>query len=134
MGRLLDLFNNRYPYTDFHELNADWLISAYKDLLKETDKLDTWKEKHEKEYEELESLVDQLMSGNWPPEFVDTLISWYKDNIIDIMGSMARTVHFGLTSDGYFCAFIPSSWSFLTFDTISDPDDPLYGHLVLMYD
>lgn len=25
-------FFNRYPYTDFHELNLDWIISKLKDL------------------------------------------------------------------------------------------------------
>ena len=44
------------------------------------------------------------------------------------------TVIFGLTNDGYFCAYIPPSWSSVEFDTVSDFDDPLYGHLVLKYD
>lgn len=33
MGRLLDYFENKWPYTDFHELNADWLISNVKELI-----------------------------------------------------------------------------------------------------
>lgn len=33
MGRLLDYFTNKWPYTDFHELNADWLISTARELV-----------------------------------------------------------------------------------------------------
>ena len=32
MGRLLDLFMNKYPYTDFHELNLSWLLEAVTEL------------------------------------------------------------------------------------------------------
>lgn len=28
-------FNNKYPYTDFHELNADWLLETVKDAAAE---------------------------------------------------------------------------------------------------
>lgn len=47
---------------------------------------------------------------------------------------LTKGVYFGLTNEGYFCAYIPESWAYITFDTIMDADDPLYGHLVLMYD
>ena len=43
-------------------------------------------------------------------------------------------VYFGLTNDGYFCAYIPKSWENIHFDTVQDYEDPLYGHLMLMYD
>ena len=33
MDRLLEYFMNKWPYTDFHELNADWLISTAKELI-----------------------------------------------------------------------------------------------------
>lgn len=37
MGRLLDYFENKWPYTDFHELNADWLISTVKEIIEIVD-------------------------------------------------------------------------------------------------
>ena len=37
MGRILDYFNNRFNYTDFHELNLDWVISTVKDLVYQLD-------------------------------------------------------------------------------------------------
>lgn len=33
MEILLDYFRNKWPYTDFHELNADWLLSTVKELI-----------------------------------------------------------------------------------------------------
>lgn len=123
-----------FPNTRMYDSDLRELLEQYKKLLINLGTLDVWKNEHEAEYKELKDLVDKLNSGDWSPEFITTLVSWYKDNIIDIIGEMCRTVHFGLTNDGHFCAYVPSSWSFLTFDTIDDYDDPLYGHLVLMYD
>lgn len=34
-------FNNKYPYTDFHELNADWLLETVKDAADTVDGYDT---------------------------------------------------------------------------------------------
>ena len=46
-------------------------------------------------------------------------------------------VYFGLTDDGYFCAYIPRSWQNVKFNTtgldIETPLQPEYGHLVLSY-
>ena len=46
-------------------------------------------------------------------------------------------VYFGLTDDGYFCAYIPRSWQNVKFNTtgldINVPLQPEYGHLVLSY-
>jgi hypothetical protein len=73
---------------------------------------------------------------------LDVVQQWidnFDDNVEAIIVEyIEKYVHgvitFGLTNDGYFCAYIPDNMSFLHFDTVSDYDDPLYGHLILSYD
>ena len=130
------MFLNGYPYTDFHELNADFLLKNYKRLLDSLQQIDSWIENHETEYNELKAAVDDLEAGNWSAGFVNTLISWYKDNIIDIIGEMVKQVYFGLTDEGYFIAYIPESWNDIIFGTSGLDDFPVgvdYGHLTLSY-
>lgn len=43
-------FFNKYPYTDFHELNLDWLISSFKKLLDEYQGIVDWIENDAKNY------------------------------------------------------------------------------------
>ena len=46
-------------------------------------------------------------------------------------------VYFGITDNGYFCAFIPEAWKDIKFNTtgvdINLELEPEYGHLVLSY-
>ncbi len=130
----MEYFLNKYPYTDFHQLNADWLISSWKELIEDVDKLDSWKVTHEAEYEQLEQLYNDIVIGDFPASMISALEKWFDDNAFSLVGEMIKHVYFGLTNDGYFCAFIPDNWSDIHFDTITDFNDPLYGHLVLMYD
>lgn len=137
MSRLLEYFNHKFPYSDFHELNADWLISAYKELIAEVDKLDEWKTEHEAEYLELKALYDDIISGNFPEAMYNSLYNWVVRNSASIMESLTKMVFFGLTDDGYFVAYIPSTWDDIIFNTtgydINVALMPEYGHLVLSY-
>lgn len=136
MGRLLDLFINKWPYTDFHELNADWLIESTKEMLKTVDKLDDWRAEHEVEYEELKALYDDLLAGNFTPEMEAALYKWCVENTEEIITRAIKAVFFGLTQDGYFVAYIPESWSEITFGTSGLDDFPTgvdFGHLTLTY-
>ena len=136
MGRLLDLFTNKYPYTDFHEINLSWLLETVKDIIKELDSLDAWKVQHEAEYQELKTFCDQLESGDFPPAMYNTLHQWVVDNSASIMESLTKMVFFGITDDGYFVAYIPATWDDITFNTagldlvVPDTD---YGTLILSY-
>lgn len=130
------MFLNGYPYTDFHELNADFLLKNYKRLLDALQNIDSWIDTHEREYNELKHAVDDLEAGNWSAEFVNTLISWYHDNIVDIIGEMVKQVFFGINDQGYFIAYIPESWNDIMFGTTGLDDFPPeieYGHLTLSY-
>ena len=136
MGRLLDLFTNKYPYTDFHEVNLSWLLETVRDIIKEVDSLEEWKVQHETEYEELKILYDKIASGNFPPAMYDTLYQWVVENTPSIIGEAIKMVFFGITEDGYFVAYIPESWDDITFNTagldITVPDID-YGTLILSY-
>lgn len=45
-------FINKYPYTDFHELNLDWLLTTYKAIVDEINEINTWVAQHKIEYNE----------------------------------------------------------------------------------
>lgn len=127
---------NQYPYQNLQDLNLNWFLKKFKEILTAVETLTAWKDEHEQEYEDLKSAVDDLESGNWTPEFVNTLIRWYQDHIIDIIGEMVKQVFFGITDDGYFVAYIPESWNDIIFGTSGLDDFPAgieFGHLTLSY-
>lgn len=136
MGRLLKFFNHKYPYSDFHELNADWLISAYKELIAEVDSLDSWKIEHEEEYEELKALYDDIISGNFPTAMYNALYNWVVQNSSSIIGSAVKMVLFDLTDDGHLVAYVPDSWADIIFGTTGLDTFPAgfdFGHLTISY-
>jgi len=127
-------FNYEFPYTDPNLYNDDWLLRKMKDLLTKMEDLDEWREQHEAQYEELKKLYDDIISGNFPDSVIKAFYDWMSVNALDLVASLIKHVYFGLTDDGYFCAFIPKNWSDIHFDSVTDFSDPLYGHLLLMYD
>lgn len=123
-----------FPHTRTYDGDLGWLIKEYETLEELYEALNQWKNETQPTIDELNNLYTALMNGNFPDSFVNALKEWISLHGVDIIAEEIKTVHFGLTNDGYFCAFIPTSWSEVTFDTVSDPDDPLYGHLMLLYD
>lgn len=133
---MLNLFTNRYPYTDFHELNADWIIRHFHEFIEDIKNIDSWISQHETDYEELKKLYDDFMAGNFTPEFLAQLNKWVVQNAASIIDQLTKMVFFGITDDGYFVAYIPDTWDDITFNTsgldITVPDLD-YGHLILSY-
>ena len=57
-------FYNKYPYTDFHELNADFLLTSYQKIIDEINEVVDWVNNHQIEYEEairrLEAIENEI--------------------------------------------------------------------------
>ena len=49
---MFSLFNNKYPYTDFHELNLDWLLETYQEIVDHVQTLLDYMAQHKIEYAE----------------------------------------------------------------------------------
>lgn len=135
---MIDLgFFNKYPYTDFHELNLDWVLKTVKNLFTAVQQIDSWMDQHQAEYEELKALYDDIMAGNFPDSIRQAFADWMNANAQDLVGEMVKLVIFNITDDGYFVAYIPESWNDILFGTTGlDTGIPGYdyGHLVLSYE
>ena len=130
------IFDNQYPYTDFHELNLSWVILRVKALLDAVKQIDGWIDNHEEEYQELKQLYDDIIAGNFPDSITNAFTEWMQKNALDLVGELVKMVFFGITDDGYFIAYIPESWNDIIFGTSGLDDFPAgvdYGHLTLSY-
>ena len=58
---------------------------------------------------------------------------WIRDNAAYIFSIIGKQVWFGLTSTGYFCAYVPDGWQDIEFDTGAVYGAPSYGRLILRY-
>lgn len=77
--------------------------------------------------------LEKIKNGEYTDMYLTAIENYIKQNLETIISDMVKYVVFGLTQDGYFCAYIPSSWNFIKFDTIVDYTSPLYGHLILRW-
>ena len=61
------------------------------------------------------------------------IVKFINDNLERIFSANSRQVFFGLTSDGYFCAYVPMNWGDMVFDTGAVYGRSDYGRLILRY-
>lgn len=126
-----------FPHTHYYDTDLRELIYKVTKILSTVEMLKDWKEQHEDEYAQLKELYDNLMAGNYPPSFEESLTRWLQINAMDIVGELVKMVIFNITDDGYFVAYIPESWDEIIFNTTGLDIDlalqPEYGHLVLSY-
>lgn len=86
-----------------------------------------------KDVELLRSEFEKVKGGQYTSLYIEALKGWLAENLINVVGEIVKFVWFGLGDDGHFTAYIPTSWRFLTFDMVADPDSPDYGRLLLSY-
>ena len=83
--------------------------------------------------EELQTMFEQFMESGFDDYYREQIERWIDEHLRYIFEQVVSTVFFGLTEDGYFCAWIPASWYSIFFDTVMDYSNEQYGHLVLKY-
>lgn len=82
---------------------------------------------------QLGQLLDDWASGKFDSVIRDEVEKWVGDNVKFIFDTYAKQVFFGLTSDGHFCAYVPRSWSEISFDTGMVYGTEEYGRLILRF-
>lgn len=81
--------------------------------------------------EELKATFQKFQESGFDDYYRAQIEQWVKDNMENIIRDSIKMVFFGLTDDGYFCAYIPESWSDLTFDTGMNYGTYTYGRLMI---
>lgn len=127
-----------YPWTNLHDLNLDWVIEVCQKALKEVDGFPAQIKNLQKQINSANGDIDKIEKYLASNEFINQNLSaieaYIQDNLPDIVSQYVKYIFFGLTDDGYFAAYIPDSWNFISFDTGVDPSDAeRYGHLILRY-
>lgn len=102
-------------------------LVCYADMLGKNINLD------HREIEQLQKELEDLKNGGLLDYYEKQIYQWIQDNMADIMSAACKQVFFGLTDDGYFCAYIPDSWSDIEFDTGVVFGRSDYGRLILRY-
>lgn len=79
----------------------------------------------------LQELFQKFQDQGLAELYEKLLQQWVDDNMERIISRTVKFVYFGLTNDGYFCAYIPDSWDEITFDTGAVYGRSDYGRLIL---
>ena len=116
---------NKFPYTDAHELNLDFLLQKIKELGVNVDEL-------KKIIEDYSTTIDEKI------EWIEDWINNFDDEFLiqEIQKYLASMIFIEISDAGYIVYYIPDSWDEITFQTtgvdviIPGVD---YGHLVLDY-
>ena len=119
-------FFNNFPYTNFHELNTDWILQAVKELL----------EKYPEDFAAITQKIAELSEDvsklsekveNFDYNYISGLLEKY----------IPAQIFPEITDAGYIVFNIPENWDNITFSTtgvdIELELQPEYGHLVLNY-
>lgn len=124
------LFNN-FPYNKTEDLNLDWVLQTVKEAKEEMDStktdIENYKKKMDASFKKLSDVQQsqwEIINGTWR-EMLDKLVTTI----------IPQLITFGLTDDGYFCAYIPEQWKNMQFFTdVSDFDAFPFGRLQLTYE
>lgn len=82
----------------------------------------------------IQELFQKFIDGEYDEYYKNLIANWIRDNFAELFSSGIKQVYFGLTDDGYFCAYVPDSWDEITFDTGAVFGRSDYGRLILRFE
>jgi hypothetical protein len=116
------------------EQRVAYLCCEYDKLIKYMNTITDAENETREAVNKLTELFQQFQQSGFDDYYAVQIEQWVHDNMERIISSTMKMVFFGLTDDGYFCAYIPDSWSDIVFDTgASYADQTTYGRLILSY-
>lgn len=83
---------------------------------------------------QLTEIFKQFQESGFDDYYYQQIYDWVQANMPAIISNAIKNVYFGLTLNGYFVAYIPTSWAQISFDTGAVYGAPEYGRLILSYD
>lgn len=118
-------FMDKYPYTDFNELNLDWILKKIKTL-------DNFFSK------EFPELIERIKNDEYN---IEKIQKWINDfDIYLLQDALAKyfkvAIFVEISEAGYIIYNIPETWDEITFNTTGldiDITGIEYGHLTLSY-
>lgn len=103
-------------------------LICYVDFL--GDKVNITKE----EIDELKAQFQKFIESGFEDYYIQKIYQWIDEHMEDIISRAVKQVYFGLNDEGYFVAYIPESWSDITFDTGHVFGRTDYGRLILRFE
>lgn len=126
-----------FPHTRTYDTDLGWIIKNINSYNETIQALNDWIAVNTPRIEDLEAFKTALESGDLPEGVQAGIETWLTTHATEVISAIIKNVWFGLTDSGYFVAYVPESWSDITFKTtgldINLDLMPEYGHLVLQY-
>lgn len=83
---------------------------------------------------ELNEEFEQFKASGFDDYYKAQVIAWVDSHLELIFRLVIKQVYFGITTDGFFVAYIPDSWNDIQFDTGHNITNDNYGRLILRYE
>ena len=123
-----------YWDVDSHEERIKKICLELHKIVEYSDYLGTSINLDHRTIDELQAAFQKFIDGNYDQYYKDVIYKWIEDNFAELISDGIKQVYFGLTDDGYFCAYVPDSWSEISFDTGAVFGTDSYGRLILRFE
>jgi hypothetical protein len=124
---------NFYYNAKSQEQIVKYLCTEYDKLVHYCDMLSDSENETRDAVNKLTELFRKFQESGFDDYYKAQIESWIYEHMPSIIGKAMQMVFFGITDDGYFCAYVPETWSQIMFDTDKVYASTTYGHLILSF-